>query len=75
MKTKKSFNEGSTPSIEVAIAICGSEVKLAISCKVSQQAVNYWRKKGKVPLKHISNVEKATNGAVTKKRLLSDHLI
>jgi|GEM_PF-741000 len=71
-KHKLSDNTINMPAIELAISLCGSEGKLAMKCDVKQQTVNYWRKKGRVPAKHILAVEQATNGKVTREQLLSD---
>jgi DNA-binding transcriptional regulator YdaS (Cro superfamily) len=59
---KKIAREG----IEKAIALLGSQERLADKCGVKQQAVSLWLKQGYVPVKKALLVEKATNGAVTR---------
>ncbi|HDR1048313.1 TPA: helix-turn-helix domain-containing protein [Pasteurella multocida] len=58
--------------IKKVVDICGSQKKLADLCKVSQQAVNKWVKGGKIDVKYIPAIIKATNGKVTAEEIRPD---
>lgn len=55
-----------------AIEIVGSPKALADKCEQPRQAVDRWRRTGRVPAKHCIPIETATNGQVTRYQLRSD---
>lgn len=59
-------------SIEKAIFICGTQVKLASMCKVSQQAVNLWLNGSKMDVKYIPSIIQATKFEVNPTELRPD---
>lgn len=59
-------------SIEKAISICGTQVKLASMCKVSQQAVNLWLNGSKMDVKYIPSIIQATEYEVNPIELRPD---
>ncbi|AUK49435.1 helix-turn-helix domain-containing protein [Pasteurella multocida] len=58
--------------IKRVIKICGNQKSLASICGVSQQAVNKWAKGGKMDVKYIPAIIKATNGKVTAEEIRPD---
>ena len=62
-------------ALDAAIAVCGSQSKLAerIGLK-TQGAVHHWRKRnnGKVPAEQVLKIEAATSGKVTRYQLRPD---
>lgn len=62
-----------TKALDRAIAIAGSQSALARKCGVAQQTVWYWRnRKGAVPAEKVLDVERATEGVVTRHDLRPD---
>ena len=59
-------------SIEKAIAILGSQTALAAACGVSQAAVVKWLNGGKMDVRHIPHIIRATGGAVRPEELRPD---
>jgi DNA-binding transcriptional regulator YdaS (Cro superfamily) len=55
-----------------AIDIVGSPSALADICGQPRQAVDRWRRTGKVPAKYCIPIETATKGAVTRHELHPD---
>jgi DNA-binding transcriptional regulator YdaS (Cro superfamily) len=58
--------------VEAAIAIFGSEKKLADEAGVSQPVVNEAKRTGRVGPKLAMGIEKATKGQISKSRLRPD---
>lgn len=58
-------------AIEQAIEAAGGLTKLADSLKVSPQVIFNWRKRG-VPAERVLDVERATDGRVTRHELRPD---
>lgn len=68
-----------TDYIEQAISVCGTQLELArrITEKnplkpVSYQAIQGWRKFGRVPAERAVQIEQVTNGEVTRHDLRPD---
>lgn len=55
-----------------AIQICGSQTALAKACGISQQSVHKWLNGGKMDVKYIPHIIKATNGEVKPEDLRPD---
>jgi DNA-binding transcriptional regulator YdaS (Cro superfamily) len=55
--------------IERAIAIAGSQSKLADAIGVTQQTISNWLKGGAIKAEHCSAMERFTQGAVTRVQL------
>lgn len=58
--------------INKAIKFLGSQTRLAEYCGVTQGAVRKWLKGGKMDVKYIPSLIKATNGEVTPEDLRPD---
>lgn len=58
--------------IEKAVSILGSQAALARACGVSQPAISKWLSGGIVSPENASAIERATDGAVTRKQLRPD---
>ncbi len=58
-------------ALERAIAIVGSQKRLAQLCGVRQQAVQFWLKLH-LPAERVLQVERAANGIVTRHELRPD---
>ena len=56
-------------ALERAIRIAGSQAALASICGVVQGAVANWKSRGNVPPEYCPAIERATNGAVTRRDL------
>ena len=50
----------------------GSKKKLAHAVGTSNQNVNNWKKKGYVPTKWAIQIEKASNGKITREQIRPD---
>jgi DNA-binding transcriptional regulator YdaS (Cro superfamily) len=59
-------------AIKRAIKILGSQTALAEELGVTPQAVQQWEASGKVPVKRVIEIEKATNGKVSRYKLRPD---
>lgn len=60
-----------TPTpLERAVSLAGGVANLAVTCRVSVQAVYKWLKKGYPPVQRCQAIEKAVAGRVTKFELL-----
>lgn len=59
-------------AIERAIEMLGSAAAVGRACGQKPQAVTRWRRTGKVPAHHVTSIEAATNGAVTRHSLRPD---
>lgn len=60
------------PLLDAAIAIAGSQPKLAAACGVTQQAIWKAKKAGRVSGELAVAIEKATKGAIPRSRLRPD---
>ncbi|AXP41825.1 TPA: helix-turn-helix domain-containing protein [Haemophilus influenzae] len=58
--------------VNKAIEICGSQSALARACGVSQPTVNLWLNGGKMDVKYIPAIIKATEGKVRAEDLRPD---
>ena len=58
-------------AIKRAEAIVGGRVALAAVCKVGSMAISQWKRRG-VPIEHCVVIERATEGAVTRRDLRPD---
>ncbi|MBX3546878.1 MAG: helix-turn-helix domain-containing protein [Chelatococcus sp.] len=58
--------------IRAAIAIRGSESKLAVACGVSQAAIWKAKRAGRVSPRLAAAIHRATNGSIPKWRLCPD---
>ena len=47
----------------------GIRKTIAESLGIKTQAITNWKAKGEVPIEHCASIEKATQGAVTRKQL------
>ena len=56
-------------SLRKAIAIAGSQRKIAEACMTRQSTVAQWVKRESVPAKYCASIEQATDGAVTRQDL------
>lgn len=56
-------------SLRKAIAIAGSQQKIAQACMTRQSTVAQWIKRQSVPPEYCASIEQATNGEVTRKDL------
>jgi DNA-binding transcriptional regulator YdaS (Cro superfamily) len=61
-----------TPLVERAIDLLGSEAKLAVACGVSQQAIWKAKRAGRVSAPLAVAIEKATSQKVPRWRLRPD---
>lgn len=59
-------------AIKKAIEISGSQVALAKKLGCTYQAIQAWRAKGEVPPARAVQIEKATDGVVTRYELRPD---
>lgn len=60
-------------ALDTAIAIVGGVGKLAAALRVAQPVVSNWRARGTTPdAVHCVAIERATNGAVTRRDLRPD---
>ncbi|MAY41705.1 MULTISPECIES: helix-turn-helix domain-containing protein [unclassified Neptuniibacter] len=59
-------------AIKRAIKILGSQTALAEELGVTPQAVQQWEASGTVPVKRVIEIEKATNGKVSRQKLRPD---
>ncbi|HHE3465270.1 helix-turn-helix domain-containing protein [Pasteurella multocida] len=57
-------------TIEKAISICGSQLRLAQECGVSQVSVSFWLNGGGIGAKYIPLIAKATNGKISEIEIL-----
>ena len=57
--------------LERAIAVVGSLSDLAKAISVSPQVVSNWQKRG-IPANRVLDIERATNGVVSRHELRSD---
>jgi DNA-binding transcriptional regulator YdaS (Cro superfamily) len=55
--------------IQKAINIAGGQEALAKKCRVKQQTISKWLKKGSVPPQRIEDVVKAVKGEITPTEL------
>lgn len=55
--------------VQKLIDIVGTQVELAKKCRVTQQSVYKWLKKGKVPADRILDAVEASNGKMTPEEL------
>jgi DNA-binding transcriptional regulator YdaS (Cro superfamily) len=58
--------------IKRAVAVAGSQGKLAAAIGTKQQNVWKWIKRGSVPAEFVLPIERATEGAVTRHELRPD---
>mgnify|MGYP001214907597 CR=1 FL=1 len=58
--------------VEKAIEIIGSQTALARLLEIKPQSVQQWVKSSKVPAERVLDIEKATNGKVTRHQLRPD---
>jgi DNA-binding transcriptional regulator YdaS (Cro superfamily) len=60
--------------MEIKHALDDAAIRVVISAAlgISQQAITNWKSRGVVPVEHCTAIEKATNGAVTRKDLRPD---
>jgi DNA-binding transcriptional regulator YdaS (Cro superfamily) len=56
-------------AVEKAINIAGSQAALAKKCRVKQQSISKWLKKGSVPPARVEDVIQAVNGQLTPTEL------
>ena len=61
-----------TDVLERAFEAAGGPSKLARELGMSAQAVCNWRARGGAPIEYCAAIEKATNGAVTRRDLRPD---
>ncbi|ACA30857.1 helix-turn-helix domain-containing protein [Histophilus somni] len=59
-------------NIKKTINLVGTQTKLAKLCSVSQPSISIWLKGGKMDVKYIPSLIKATNGEVTPEDLRPD---
>jgi len=59
-------------SVLRAIEVAKSASALATACGQPRQAIDRWRRTGKVPAHHCIPIENATEGAVTRYELRPD---
>lgn len=57
------------PVFDAVIACVGSQAALASSLGVTQQAVSWWRKSGRIPDRYCAQIERLTGGAVGRRVL------
>ena len=58
--------------VEEAIAAAKGLQPLADACGVKYQAIQKWRRQGKVPAERVLAVEAATGGKITRSQLRPD---
>lgn len=58
--------------IDKAIAAAGGLQSLAATLDISYQAVQGWKKKGRIPSERVLEVERATGGTITRHDLRPD---
>jgi len=58
--------------LERAIEIVGTQAALANALGVTAQAVNQWVSKGRIPAERVLEIERATEGKVTRHDLRPD---
>lgn len=61
-----------TLALAAAIEACGNALLLARAVGVTPQAVNDWKRRGRVPAERVIAVEAATGGLVTRYQLRPD---
>ncbi len=61
-----------TLALLAAIEACGTAIKLAHAVGVTPQAINDWKRRGRVPAERVIAVEAATGGLVTRFQLRPD---
>jgi DNA-binding transcriptional regulator YdaS (Cro superfamily) len=54
--------------IDLAAKVVGSQSKLAEALAVTQQNISYWKGAG-IPIEYGAEIERVTNGLVTRKAL------
>ncbi|TFF00758.1 helix-turn-helix domain-containing protein [Histophilus somni] len=59
-------------NIKKTINLVGTQTKLAKLCGVSQPSISIWLKGGKMDVKYIPHIIKATQGEVTPEDLRPD---
>ena len=59
-------------ALSKAIEILKSQQAMAQYCNVVQATVSGWLKRGTVPAEYCADIERATNGAVTRQDLRPD---
>ena len=59
-------------AIEKAVSIIGSQSAVARLFGIKPQAVQLWCSSGRVPAERVIEIEKATNGEVTRQELRPD---
>ena len=59
-------------SLQRVFEAAGSQAELARRLRISQQSVNRWARKGRVPLDRLPQIERAVGGAVTRVDLAPD---
>lgn len=55
-----------------AIKLVGGVTRLALAVGVSASAPSMWKARGRIPIEHCAAIERATNGAVTRRDLRPD---
>lgn len=61
-------------AIDRAIAIAGSQDKLAKALRISQALVSQWSNGAAIHPRHFAAIQQATDGVVTPQDLLEDEL-
>lgn len=59
-------------AIEKAVRVVGGQSALARALRITPQAVQQWCATGIVPAKRVLNIERATDGKVTRHELRPD---
>ncbi|MCL6271078.1 helix-turn-helix domain-containing protein [Sansalvadorimonas sp. 2012CJ34-2] len=57
-------------ALEQACLLAGGPARLARVLKVSPQAINNWKRRGRIPADQIIAIEEVTNGRVTAHEIL-----
>lgn len=59
-------------ALQRAIEVVGTQVALAAAIGVTAQAVNQWLTKGRIPAERVLEIERATEGRVSRHDLRPD---
>ena len=59
-------------SVQKAADLVGSQSKLAVKLGITAQAVQQWVEKGQPPAERVLDIERATDGKITRHQLRPD---
>ncbi len=72
MNCEVAMKQASEHPLDAAARVVGGRNSLAQRLDISVAAIGNWKKRGATPIEHCVPIERATNGAVTRKDLRPD---